>query len=230
MKNTERTAPWSLKVPVWSLAGYVCILYPLVHWVFREPHRLSTWLGPVYFGGVLIALLASGKVTLPQLGIHAGARGRDIAIGLVPAVLVVMTVPLLDWFIEASGLAQSELFAGAENRRMVQPGLLSLLMSFAGRVLAVPFVEQLYFTGFLLPALFRVVKPMTAIYIAAAVFTLVHFELKLSLFLIGLICSGFYYWTGSLWASVVFHAGCALGGMLVAFFYPRVVTFLAFLL
>lgn len=230
MKPKAQTAQWNLKGPVWSLAGYVCVVYPLVHLLFRDPHRFAGWVGSAYFGLVLLAMLATKKLTLSQLGFQRETWMRDGAIGLIPGLLIAGAVPLFDAFIEASGLDQTELFAGAENRAAALPSTETLALIVVGQVLVMPFIEQAYFTGYLLPALFRVVKPVTAVYLAAAVFALVHFELKLSLFLIGLICSGLFYGTGTLWASLTFQVGCALGGWMVAYFYPRVVTFLAFLL
>ncbi|MCF8724365.1 membrane protease YdiL (CAAX protease family) [Nitrospina gracilis] len=167
---------------------------------------------------------------MAQLGFAREKWVRHGLVGGLPGLLLAGTVPLLDAFIENSGLNQTELFAGAENRAIALPSVATLALIGVGQVLFTPLIEQVYFTGFLLPALFRVGKPMTAIYFTAALFALVHFDIRLSLFLTGLVCSGLFYWTGTLWASLFFHMGCALGGWLVTYFYPRVVTFLAFLL
>ncbi|MGP0630292.1 CPBP family intramembrane glutamic endopeptidase [Nitrospina sp. 32_T5] len=219
-----------MKGPAWSLAGYICLVYPLVHLLVRDPHRFSAWMGPVYFGLVLTVVWARKKATLAQLGFAREAWVRHGLVGGLPGLLLAGAVPLLDAFIENSGLDQTELFAGAENRAIALPSVATLTLIAVGQVLFTPVIEQVFFTGFLLPALFRVGKPMTAIYFTAALFALVHFDIRLSLFLIGLVCSGLFYWTGTLWASLFFHMGCALGGWLVTYFYPRVVTFLAFLL
>lgn len=230
MNRVEPAGTWGLKWPVWSLAGYVCLLYPLMHVLSGDPRRISGWIDSAYFLLVLGVLYAGRQITLRQLGLRMeGTVLPHLLLGLLPGLALAGTVPLLDWLIEASDLAQSELFAGAERRVPSSSGPASLALNFTGRVLAVPFIQQMFFTGFFLQALFRAVKPVTAIYLMAVLFVLVHFELKLSLFFIGLTCSWLFHLTGTLWASLAFHISCSLGGWLLTSFYPRVVTFLAFL-
>lgn len=229
MNQCPSAETWNLKWPVCSLAGYVFLVYPLGHFLPGDPRRFFNWIEFGYFLLVMTVLMVSRRVTLRQLGFRGGAIGRHLILGFLPGMALAGMVPLLDWFIDATRIGQSELFAGAEKRVSANSGTGPMALGFAFQVLAVPLIQQTYFTGFFLPALFRVVKPVTAIYLMAVIFVLVHFELKLSLFLIGLICSSFFYLTGTIWAPLLFHTSCALAGWMLTWFYPRVVTFLAFL-
>jgi len=95
----------------------------------------------------------------------------------------------------------------------------------AGTLLGV-FVEELVFRGVVQTRLAEHVSAPVAIVVAAALFLLIHVpgwtilaiptdaRTALSIFLIGVICGGLRYWSGSLWPAVAAHWANNLGAML----------------
>ena len=82
----------------------------------------------------------------------------------------------------------------------------SLAIAFVLAVIAAPFVEELFFRGFLFGGLLRWgFWPAAAI--SATVFTLVHFDPGsiIPFFGIGLVMAHLFYARGTLWDSIVFH-------------------------
>lgn len=88
------------------------------------------------------------------------------------------------------------------------------------------FVEELVFRGVVQTRLAEHWTAPVAILVAAALFLLIHVPgwtilaiptnawIATSIFLIGLICGGLRYWSGSLWPAVAAHWANNLGAML----------------
>lgn len=181
---------------------------------------------PIYCFMVIAMLGMGKKLDWQQLGLHKIHWKQNLILGSVAGLLVLGPIPLIDGFITISGLKDSDLFAGAQNR-VVELRLENF--DIWVKVLIIPFVEQIFFAGFVFQALLKKFKPSIAIYLSALIFVVLHFNFSLSVLGLGLICSWFFLATGSLTAPILFHTACQIGGILVTHFYPRVVTFLGFL-
>jgi membrane protease YdiL (CAAX protease family) len=96
-------------------------------------------------------------------------------------------------------------------------------------MVSIGLAEQLFFTGYLLQSLIRKCPPALAIYLSGLLFALVHLDLQLGIFLLGLVASSFYWLTGSLVAPLIFQIACHTAGWLLDHHYPRVYTLLGFL-
>ena len=143
--------------------------------------------------------------------------------------LVVGMIPLLEFFIGISGLDQSELFAGADQRFSLDPDGNTSFAAFIIPAIFIALAEQGFLTGYVLQALIRKSKPVLAVYLGGLIFALVHFDLQLGMFLLGLTASSFYWLTGSLIAPLIFQIACHSAGWLLAHHYPKVFTLLGFL-
>jgi membrane protease YdiL (CAAX protease family) len=98
-----------------------------------------------------------------------------------------------------------------------QQRMLSMLFDGAGLtkylmvatvVIAAPLGEELFFRGYLFPALRKSWGVLAAMLISGALFSLVHFEWVgfLGLMEIGILLAALRLWSGSLWAAILGHA------------------------
>ena len=168
-----------------------------------------------------------GKISFPQLGFNTRHLTQNCILGGISGGLVLISLPLLNALIDFSGLGQSEIFQGAENRLSIATALTFFPM--LGIIVLAPIIEQGFFNGLLLQPLIKKINPVTAVYLGGLIFTLAHFDFSLGIFFIGLTTAGFFYWTGTLYASLIFQINCQIAGVFVLPHYPRVVTLLGFL-
>ena len=225
LKRTDFKGAWGLKGPLITLA----LLVPLVYVGTIILPRWTPYLYPIAYGLVILFLAGFKKVTWEQLGLHREYWKQNLILGGLTGGIIIAVVPLLDFGIQMSGMGQTELFAGAEKRSFEESGNSTSFIVYFGIVIGVALAEQLFFTGYLLQALIRKIKPALAVYLGGMIFALVHFDLQLGIFLLGLVASSFYWLTGSLIAPLVFQIACHTAGWLLAHHYPKVFTLLGFL-
>jgi len=223
------TGLWGLKLPAIFLAFYGCAVFPAVHWGFRDIAWLPQVLYPAFFAVTLLILMGAGKISFTELGFNSRHLTQNCILGGISGGLILASLPLLNAFIEFSGLGQSEIFQGAENRLPIAATENLTPFSMLGILVLVPILEQGFFNGFLLQPLIKKIKPVAAVYLGGLIFALAHFDFRLSTFFIGLTTAGFFCWTGTLYASLIFHITCQVAGVIVLQYYPRVVTLLGFL-
>ena len=229
LKRTDFSGIWGLKGPVGILAVYFCVLFPTFHILFSQTQKWAPVIYPAYFGMTLALILLTRHATWKQLGFHKEHLKQNLILGCLAGGLVIGTVPLMEFFIEVSGFSQNELFAGADQRLAQEREGNSSFAAFIIPTVFITFAEQGFLTGYVLQALIRKSKPVLAVYIGGLIFALVHFDLQLGLFLLGLTGSLFYWLTGSLIAPLIFQVACHSGGWLLAHHYPKVFTLLGFL-
>jgi membrane protease YdiL (CAAX protease family) len=228
-KQTDFRGTWGLKGPIGVLAVYSCVLFPVLHILFPQAQKWAPTIYPAYFGMVVIFLVFTRNATWQQLGFHKENWKQSLILGCLAGGLVLAAVPLFDGLIDATGIGQTELFSGADQRLSAQKEGDSSFIAFFVLTIFIALAEQGFLTGYVLQALIRKSKPALAIYIGGLIFALVHFDLQLGMFLLGLIASSFYLLTGSLVAPLLFQIACHTSGWLLAHHYPRVFTLLGFL-
>ena len=229
LKRSDFKGAWGLKGPVGFLAVYACVLFPAIHLLFPQTQKWAYFIFPAYFGMVVLLLINIRRATWEQLGLHREHLKQNLVLGGLAGGLIIAAVPLLDFFIEASGMGQAELFSGAEHRVSDESGDSASFVFFMATMILFSLAEQLFLTGYLLQALLRKIKPALAVYLGGLIFTLVHFDIQLGLFVLGLTASSFYFLTGSLAAPLLFQTACHIAGWLLTHHYPRVFTLLGFL-
>ena len=199
------------------LTSYFLTLLPPVRIFLRGFPWLLANADTVFFASVVLILLATHKTDLTGLGFSTQYLKQHLTLGLLGAVPLLLALPLLNLL--GAGPIENLLGGGpAEN--------LSRLLATA---LLVPLIEQVFFTGFVVQSLLRKYNPVLVIYGAGLIYMLAGFQLTLASFALGLITAGLFKFTGTLYASIVFHMGCALAGVLLVAVYPQLITVLGFL-
>ncbi len=228
-ERTDFKGTWGLKGPAGTLAVYSCMLFPALHILSPQAQKWAPTIYPAYFGLVVLLLILTRYATWQQLGFHKEHWKQNLTLGGLAGVLVVGVVPLLDILIDATGMGQTELFSGADQRLSQEPEGNFSFNAFIIPTVFITLAEQGFLTGYVLQALIRKTKPVMAVYLAGLIFTLVHFDLQLGMFLLGLITASFYWLTGSLVAPLIFQTACHTAGWMLAHHYPKVFTLLGFL-
>ena len=218
-----------MKGPVGTLAVYSCVLFPALHILFPQAQKWAPYIYPGYFGLAVMILILTRYATWEQLGFHKEHWKQNLILGSLAGGLVVGWVPLLELLIGVSGLDQTELFSGADQRLSHELGGNSSFTTFIIPAIFIALAEQAFLTGYVFQGLLRKIKPVLAVYLGGLIFALVHFDLQLGMFLLGLIASSFYLLTGSLVAPLIFQIACHTAGWLLAHHYPKVFTLLGFL-
>ncbi len=219
---------WPVKIPLLTITIYLTIVISSI--IFLNP-QVQEW-NPFLFNGYIILVLIffslAKKIKIEQLGWNPQFITNHSMLGLVSGSFIIAAIPILNKFIEVTGLENTDLFLGANLR---SEGLVSgtWTLSILWSVIWVPFIEQTFFSGFVLNSFLKKFKPSLAIYFTAIIFVLVHLDFRLGMFILGLINSVFYYLTGSVYASLLFHMASQIGGLLLVHFYPSVITLLSFL-
>ena len=177
------------------------------------PDAMTTWLsvhflalaiiGVVWglgvrgFGGPL-ATLGLTPIISPSFKtvlMTGGALGASLVVTVVYGVLV--------------GLADSDILSPPEiSSDIVFPGL-AAVFTFQALVVVTPVVEEVFFRGFVYSGLIPRLGVGWAIVASAAVFSIFHLAIGvlIPIFVTGLLFALLYQRTGSLWPSIVAHAG-----------------------
>ena len=225
LKRTDFKGTWGLKGPFIFLA----LLLPLVFILTLSLPRWASYLYPTAYGLTILLLLGFKTITWEELGLHREHLKQNLILGGLTGGLIIAMLPLLDMGIQLSGMGQTELFAGAGKRSFEGSGSNTSFAAYFVIVTGIALAEQLFFTGYLLQGLIRKIKPVLAIYLGGLIFTLIHFDFQLGMFLLGLVASSFYWLTGSLVAPLIFQIACHIAGWLLIHHYPKVFTLLGFL-
>ncbi len=204
------------------------IVFPAIQFFFRTHPWLPQYYDLIYYAGIIAFLLASRKISTNELGFSTRFLGQHLLIGSLAGGLLLAALPLLDVLVSVSGLDQHELFQ--QNRQLIEgEPEFSQSLRWAIPILLIPLIKQTFFSGIIFQALLKKWNPVIAVYVLAVIFTLAHFKLNLGLFLLGIISAFLLRWTGTLYASILFHISCAVAGVLLVQFYPRLITLVGFL-
>jgi membrane protease YdiL (CAAX protease family) len=228
-ERTDFRGTWGLKGPLGILAVYACLLFPALHILFPQAQKWSSTIYPAYFGVAMLGLVFIRRVKWQELGFHNEYWKQNLILGSLAGGLAVGVIPIINLLIDTTGMGQTELFAGAEQRFAQEPDANSSFVVFILSTIFITLAEQVFLTGYVCQALIRKIKPVLAIYLGGLIFALVHFDLQLGMFLLGLITAFFYWLTGSLIAPMIFQVSCYTAGWLLVHHYPKVFTLLGFL-
>ena len=209
------------------LAFYFLVLFPAIHLIFT-PNKLvyEVW-GSLYFAFILLVALILKHVSLRQLGFNNILKA--LVLGLLFGILPLISVPMLDTWLIKSGLSQSELFIGAELRA---PEEIKFDMSLSGNILIVSFVtfiDQIFVVGLVINTFLKKKKTGESIIFGGLLYCIINLKVSLGSLLLGMISVGLLRTTGSIITPIMVNLGFSIAGILIIFIYPRLISFLVFL-
>ena len=149
-------------------------------------------------------LVAPGGLSWRELGLKVQPLGEYVGAGIVGGCTLFLYALVVGGILTRFGVRQnqSERFLGIQHA----PLSLFLLTVFAGCVLA-PFVEELFFRGYVFQSLYQRWGPVWAYLFSAGLFAVVHLNLAAAapIFALGLALAYIYRRTGSLVPGMIAH-------------------------
>ncbi|MFQ5481943.1 MAG: type II CAAX prenyl endopeptidase Rce1 family protein [Nitrospinaceae bacterium] len=192
-----------------------------------ETRLWPVWMFPLFATPVLLFLWVRRRDAFKNLGFSTRNLGNHLGLGAVCGGLVLAVPPLLDSFIQASGLDQNPLFQGAGNRVLEESPLGGWTL--IGILIFDPVCTQALVMGWGLQAVGKRSSPMPAVFLAAILIPLCRFDISLGSMGMGAVAAILFWRTGSLIPPILFQAGTAGAGLLLRRVYPLGATFLSFL-
>jgi membrane protease YdiL (CAAX protease family) len=229
IKKVESQEIWGFKSTVTVVLLYFFVLYPAMQIFFRGHPSMPQYGNLIFFAGVFLYVWGIKKIPLKQSGFSIQHIGNHLMIGLISGGLIIAALPLLDFLISITGLEANELFSEGVKQREVDAEMTLHPLNLLEKVVLLPVSKQFLLTGLIFVGLQNRFKPALAIYGTAVLFTLAHFQINLGIFTLGIITAFLFHVTGTLYASIIFHASCSLAVFILLNVYPRLTTLLVFL-
>jgi len=143
---------------------------------------------------------------------------------LVITLIPVLTIVILDALLVKTGVAETNLFFGAELRKPINLSRLDFLIE----GLLSPIASQLFITGYVLNTLIKR-KNLAAIPGNGIIYSLINFDFGVGYLGLGMISAGLVRIAGTLLPAIAFSIGCSIAKILILTTYPRITTILVFL-
>ena len=224
-KSNKQSSPWTLNKTILILCFYFIFILPLFKIYFRTSPFLYKYNDILYFSIVIgITFYRKNYYSLEFLRKNIK---YNIVVGILAGVILLITLPLMDLSLEFLNLTNHELLS-KNSSNSISYGFDFFLKQFL-LILLIPLVEQIFFTGIVFQSLIKKLNPVIAVYITGLIYTIAGFKLSLGAFGLSAITSLLFLLTGSLHASLIFHACSALGNFILENIYPRIITILGFL-
>jgi membrane protease YdiL (CAAX protease family) len=176
----------------------------------------------IFFISTLTCLYLTGRLNFLQLGL-SNPNSWNIRLGLLVGIIPIVAVLILDLLLLKTGIAEKDLFLGAELRESPNFSIISLLLN----VFIAPAINQIFITGYMLNILAK--KNVLAISANGIIYATMSFNWEIGYLGLGMISAVLLRFSGSLIPSIFFAIGCSTGKFLILTSYPRITTLLAFL-
>lgn len=138
------------------------------------------------------------------------------------SLITIVALPMVEWMLfNENTFSLPESMAGFENwvkktEASNQVALLNVLSDLSpgavlGNILIIAvvpaIVEEMFFRGFLMNTLTRMMNPHIAVWASALIFSLIHMQFYglVSRLVLGAMLGYYFLWSGNLWASIVAH-------------------------
>lgn len=204
------------------LFSYFFICFPLAQIYFKDSFFLNSYWTLFFFALTLTVLSFSGRLSFSQLGLSS-PNSRNISFGLVIGIFPVVVVVVLDLLLLKTGLAENDLFSGAEFRESPNLSIINLLLDGVIN----PVVSQIFITGYALNILAK--RNDLAISGNGILYATMSFNWGIGCLGLGMISAALLRFSGSIIPAVFFAIGCSTAKLLILMSYPRITTLLVIL-
>ena len=163
---------------------------------------------------IYVRLIMPGALTWTELGLKPLPLGYVVTMGLGGGVAGLIVIGAIGELLSQLGLGTNQL---EQFRFVLQEGPLALVVFLLAAAVMAPFVEELFFRGFLFGVYCRRQPVWLAYLVSSVLFTILHLEpnrmtvqqmagLSMGIFLLALLLAWLYHYTGSLYPGMVAHA------------------------
>ena len=163
---------------------------------------------------VYVRLIMPGAVTLEELGLRRLPLDSVLRIGLAAGLFGLVVIDVVGSLLSQVGLRPNQL---DQFQFVLSEGPVAFALLLVAAAVVAPFVEELFFRGFLF-GIYRRRQPLWVAYLVSSVlFTVLHLEptrmnpsqmagLSVGIFLLAILLDWVYQRTGSLYPGMVAHA------------------------
>ena len=211
-----------IRIIISILFFYFIFCLPLAQAYLKNQNFLYKYWSLFFCIATLTILLSTGKLRLSKIGVSRFDWNK-IKLGLFLALLPITGVVFLDAIIVKTGMADNNLFIGAELRKLEEFSNIDLIL---GGFLS-PIISQLFITGYVLNGLVKNNK--VAIPANGVLYSTINLNFGIGFLALGIVSAGLVRFTGSLMPAILFSLGCAFAKILILTTYPRLTTILVFL-
>ena len=224
IKNKLTLFPENSKYRFLTLAlfSYFFICFPLAQIYLKDSFFLKNHWPLIFFISTLTCLFFTGRLNTLQLGL-SNPNPSNIRLGLLVGIIPNLAIVTFDLLLLKSGLAENDLFLGAELRESQSFSILSLFLN----GIISPAINQIFITGYMLNILVK--RNNLAISANGIIYSIMSFNCGIGYLGLGMISAALLRFSGSLIPTIFFAIGCSTAKLLILTFYPRVTTFLVFL-
>ena len=223
--GNDSGAIWSIRATIFTLSIYLLLVLPGKNIFFHTNPWSFKYTDSIYF--FVIILFALYRSNIKLLGFSVKDLKTNLFIGSASGGILILSLFLLDLCIDLTGISNHDLFNYQPNFNNSLDK--NSIIEYLAIVLVIPLIEQIFFTGIIFQSLLKKISPILAIYASGILYSLAGFKLSLGAFGLGVTTSFLFKVTKTLYASIIFHASCAVAGIMIKFFYPRLNTLLSFL-
>ncbi len=210
-----------IRIIICILVFYFFFCFPLAQIFLKNYNFLYNYWSLFFCIATLIILFFTGRLLLPKIG-FSWFQWRQINLGIFLLLLPLTSVVILDIIIVKTGIADNNLFIGAELRKFQEFSNIDLL--FEGFLS--PIISQLFITGYVLNGLVKNNK--IAIPVNGVLYSVINLNFGIGYLALGIVSGGLVRFTGYLMPAILFNLGCAFAKILTLTMYPRLTTFLVF--
>ena len=161
-------------------------------------------IGVTLLGVTYVRFIRPGILTTDQLGLRLDRLGRDVPLGLMVGVAILISSALVQSVLQSFGVRQTQLVDLQCIRAFPLEGFIAVLL--AGGVLA-PVAEELFFRGYVFRSYLQTRGPLVAYGATSLLWASLHLNVPalIPILLMSLIFCWAYQKTGSIVPSIVGH-------------------------
>ena len=225
-KKSSLHTQLTVRSTIFILSFYVLLLLPAKNIFFQTNPWIYGYADFVYFLVIILLFLYLHNTKI--LGFSVKNLKKNLIVGSLSGGVVIISPFLLELGINSTGMSNLDLLQAQANIDILLEK--RSIIVYASIVLMVPFIEQVFFTGIIFQSLLKNINPVLAIYTSGVIYSLAGFKLSLGAFVIGIITAILFKITKTLYASIIFHSCCVIGGIIINTIYPRLSTLISFIL
>lgn len=202
------SVPWTLRDVVWGLLAFVLwISFLLLASLIGDNLVLPIDMGLVIIFGEAVLLVPVWYLTVRKYGVSWSELGlRKFHPAAVGIGCGLMLLSMLFNLIYASILAIFDLQIQPDIDQLFEQTTYPFALFIGGAVIA-PFVEEVFFRGFVFTGLIKKWSWVGAAFISSALFAIAHVvpTSLLPIFILGWIFAFLYKSSGSIWPAILMH-------------------------
>jgi len=216
----------TVRSTIFILIFYILLVLPAKNIFFQTTPWIYEYTDIIYFLVIILLVLYLNNTKI--LGFSVKNLKKNLIVGSLSGGVIIISLLLLELGINSTGMGNLDLLQTQTNIDISLDK--SSIIVYVIIILMAPFIEQVFFTGIIFQSLLKNINPVLAIYASGVIYSLAGFKLSLGAFFIGVTTAILFNVTKTLYASIIFHSCCVVGGIIIKTIYPRLSTLISFIL